>query len=164
MNENSKPPQNSRVVSARITIGADGSINYEGDPAAIAEAIEADVRGRAREQRRGKAWGNIGAESMTRLAALFPSLRAAPGVSPWNANEFLRWATSGVLSHGEVLAAKFVLGVWNSSTDWEDTAREMKLIKPDQKFSRFDLFEAMNVWDQAHINAALAWIELPFSP
>ena len=93
---------------------------------------------------------------MTRLATLFPSLRAAPGVSPWNANEFLRWATSGVLSHGEVLAAKFVLGVWNSSTDWEDTAREMKLIKPDQTFSRFDLFEAMNVWDQEHVNAALA--------
>ena len=152
------------IVSARVIINKDGSAEYEGDPAAVAGAVEAVVRARAREERRGKTWGQIGPESMTRLASSFPTLRSAPGVSPWDADKFLTYAVSGVLCHGEVLAAKFVLGVWNYSADWEKVAREKKLIKPDEQFSRFDLFEATNVWDQEHINAALAWIELPFFP
>ena len=162
MSKADKTPQSSRIVAARIVINQDGSVEYEGDSAAIAEAIEVDVRGRAREERRRKAWGKIGVESITRLAKLFPSLREAPGVDPWDALTLLRWSLAA--SHGEALAVKFVLSVWNSSTDWEKVAREEKLIKPDERFSRFDLFEAMSVWDQEHVSAALAWIELPFFP
>ncbi len=110
---------------------------------------------RERGERRRERWGVIGIESMTRLACSFPSLRSAAGVEPWDPLALLRWSLPA--SHGEACAAKFVLSVWNSSTNNE-------LIEPDRKFSRFDLFEAMNVWDQEHINAALAWIELPFSP
>ena len=164
MSEADKTRPSSRIVTARVVLNQDGSVEYEGDSAAIAAAIEARVRASAREERRGKAWGKIGPESMTRLATSFPTLRSAPGVSPWDSNEFLAYAVSGVLCHGEVLAAKFVLGVWNCSADWEKLAQEKKLIKPGEHFSRFDLFEAMNVWDQEHIAAALAWIELPFFP
>ena len=98
------------------------------------------------------------------IAMLFPSLRLAPGLRPWNVDEFLRWATSGVLSHGEVLAAKFVLAVWNPSTDWEGFAREEEILEDDEHFARFDLFEAMKVWDPEHRDAALKWIERPFFP
>lgn len=102
--------------------------------------------------------------SILGLAVLFPSLRRAPGMRPWNVDKFLHWAASGVLSHGEVLAAKFVLAVWNPSTDWEGIAREKGLLEDDEHFTRFDLFEAMNVWDQEHRSAALTWIERPFFP
>jgi hypothetical protein len=162
MSGSDKQPRPART--ARIIINHDGSVEYEGDPAVIAVAIVVDVRGRARAARRRKAWGRIGVESMARLVALFPSLREAPGVNPWNTDEFLPWAVSGVLSHGEVLAAKFVLAVWNPTTDWEKAAQEKKLLEDGQHFARFDLFEAMSVWDQEHVDAALAWIELPFFP
>ena len=162
MNESDKTRRSSGI--ARVIINKDGSVEYEGDPAAIAEALEANVNGRARAARRGKTWGHIGPESMARLTSLFPSLREAPGANPWNVDQFLPWATSGVLSHGEVLAAKFVLSVWNPSTNWEKAAQEQQLLEAGETFSRFDLFEAMNVWDQEHIGAALAWIELPFFP
>lgn len=81
---------------------------------------------------------------------------------PWNALELLQWAR--VASHGEVLAVKFVLGVWNPWTNWEKIAHEHRLLREGTSFSRFDLFEAMNCWDDAHIAAMAAWIRKPFFP
>lgn len=158
-------PEDGRITTVRIIPKGDGSVEYEGDDiSAIAEAVEAFTHARSQHERRAVAWGKIGSESMTRLAKSFPSLRHAPGVEPWNVDKFLPWATSGVLSHGEVLAAKFVLSVWNPGTDWEDVAREGGLLDEGQRFRRFDLFEAMNVWDSAHVRAALTWLESPFFP
>ncbi len=153
-----------RVTTVRIVPNAAGDGKFEGDSAVIAEAVEVYALGRARGERRRVTWGDEGRASMTRLAKLFPSLNQAPGVEPWDVDELLRWAASGVLSHGEVLAAKFVLSVWNPGTDWEEIAREDGLLEDGQWFRRFDLFEAMNVWDQEHRSAALTWIELPFFP
>lgn len=153
-----------RVTAVRIIPDANGEVKFEGDAAGIAEAIEAYARGCAQSKRRRAMWGDGGQQSMTRLAKLFPSLRQAPGVEPWNVDELLRWAASGVLSHGEVLAAKFVLSVWNPGTDWEEIAREDGLLEDGQRFRRFDLFEAMNVWDSEHIRVTLTWIESPFFP
>ncbi len=155
-----------RIVIARLTVNEDGSINYEGDPAAIGEAGESTVRAKARKARRDQRFGKVGPEAMTKLAKMFHSLIDAPGVDPWEPLALLRWAiVGGGASHGEKLAAQFVLSVWNSSTDWEEVARENKIITdPEHHFTRFDLFEAMNVWDQEHIAAMQAWIELPFFP
>lgn len=88
------------------------------------------------------------------FVASFPALKDAPGTFPWDAHRLVKWARSA--SHGEQLAAKFVLGVWNPGTDWSKVA--------GVKFSRFDLFEAMNVWDDAQIAAAVAWMRRPFFP
>ena len=165
MSDGDKKRGKPRIVTARITIHADGSVEYEGDPAAIAEALETRVRAEARQRRRQKHWGEIGPGAMTRLAQSFPSLQKAPGVEPWEPLTFLRWAASGVLSHGEVLAAKFVLSVWDPGQDWEKVARDNKIMSdPKARFARFDVFEAMNGWDQEHISAMLAWIDLPFFP
>jgi hypothetical protein len=162
-NPDEKPPR-SRVVAARIITHEDGETEYEGDPEAIADAKEAMARSMAREERRRELWGEIGPGAMTRLARLFPSLRDADGVEPWDSINLLRWALSGK-SHGEALAAKFVLSVWNSTTDWEEIARDHGIItEPDHHFSRFDLYEAMGVWDYEHVNAMLAWLQLPFWP
>jgi hypothetical protein len=160
-----KKGQRSVIRSARVTVTEDGEAMYSGDPEAVAEAKEARGRTLAREERRKELWGEIGPGSMTRLARLFPSLRDADGVEPWDdALKLLRWACSGK-SHGEVLAAKFVLSVWNSSTDWGEMAREEGIItSPEQHFSRFDVFEAMATWDAEHVEAMLTWLRLPFWP
>lgn len=101
-------------------------------------------------------------ERISVLAESFPSLRGKPGVSPWDSLALLRWAM--VASHGECLAVKFVLSVWNPSTDWEDTAIANKIMKKGCSFSRFNLFDAMHSWDAAHIAAMAAWINRPFFP
>ncbi|MCY2987077.1 MAG: ParB/RepB/Spo0J family partition protein [Planctomycetota bacterium] len=86
-------------------------------------------------------------ERMTRLAETFPSLKGAPGVSPWNAEKLFH--CTGPMSPGERLAALFCLHVWNpGKSSWET--------KP------FNLFEAVNVWDSQHLNALRAWLCRPF--
>ena len=99
---------------------------------------------------------------ISQLAQTFPSLRGKPGVAPWDVMVFLRWAM--VASHGEPLAAKFVLSVWNPSTDWGELAVERKIMKKSGAFTRFDFFEAMNVWDDLHVGAMVAWLRQHFFP
>jgi hypothetical protein len=153
----------SRILATRIVTDSDGHATYEGDAEAIAAVRAARARAIAREERRAEVWGPIGPEAMTALARRFPGLRDALGVDPWDSVELLRWALGG-RSHGEILAAKFVLSVWNSSTDWEEMAREEGLLARDGHFSRFDLFEAMSVWDDEHVEAMVSWLQLPFFP
>ena len=52
--------------------------------------------------------------TMTALAQCFPCVRGVLGVSPWDAEEFDRWA-AGPTSHGEKVTARFLLAVWDSS-------------------------------------------------
>lgn len=164
MNDDDEPTPRSRIVTARIVTNEHGETEYAGHPDAIAEAKEATSRAWAREERRRELWGEIGPGAMTRLARLFPSLRYADGIEPWDSLTLLRWGLSGK-SHGEALAAKFVLSVWNSTTDWEEIARDHEIItEPDRHFSRFDIYEAMGVWDHEHVTAMLAWLQLPFWP
>lgn len=153
----------SRIRVTRIVTDADGHATYEGDADGIAQAREARTRAIAREERKQDVWGPIGPGAMTRLARRFPGLRDALGVEPWDSMDLLRWALGG-RSHGEILAAKFVLGVWNGSTDWEELAREEGLLAKDGRFTRFDVFEAMSVWDDTHVEAMVSWLQLPFFP
>jgi hypothetical protein len=136
---------------------------------------------RKREQDRRSKWpltpaGAIDTgKAMVALARRFPSLAdGAPGIEPWDALAVLRWAVLGGQSHGEVLAAKFMLGVWNN-TDWQRLANadpellaEYRRLVENPKaqivFSRFSVFEAMEVWDNAHREAMLYWLSAPFYP
>ncbi len=88
------------------------------------------------------------AARMTALCQSFPSLRGMEGVSPWRPEVLARRV--GTMSHGEQCAAQFVLYVWGGG--------EYPRIR------KFDLFEAMQVWDRAHKEAAAAWIAAPFWP
>ncbi len=86
---------------------------------------------------------------MTAFALTFPSMRYALGVKPWDAVELDAWA-SGPRSHGERATAQFLLAVWDPSTDW--------------KCGRFDLMEALRIWDSGHHQAFLQWAAKPWWP
>jgi hypothetical protein len=86
-------------------------------------------------------------ERMTELAWTFPSMRGAPGVNPWIPEELNRWALRAV-SHGERVTARFLLSVWDQHTDWEA--------------GRFDVMDALGVWDLKHRAAFLKWASDPW--
>lgn len=86
---------------------------------------------------------------MTAFALTFPSMGYAAGIKPWDADEFDAWG-SGPRSHGERVAAQFLLAVWDPSCEW--------------KCGRFDLMEALRVWDEAHHRAFVKWASNPWWP
>jgi hypothetical protein len=86
---------------------------------------------------------------MTKFAQTFPSMRYALGVKPWDALELDTWG-NGPCSHGERVTAQFLLNVWDPSTEW--------------KCGRFDLMEALRIWDEAHHKAFLQWATDPWWP
>lgn len=96
------------------------------------------------------------------LLAAFPSLRRAP-VSPWEATRFLRWLCETPMSHGELLAGRFVLAIWNPNTDWVAEAKADGFENASAA-KRFDVIEAAGVWDAAHLAVLRAWLEHPEFP
>ena len=86
---------------------------------------------------------------MTAFALTFPAMRYALGVEPWDALELDAWG-SGPRSHGERVTAQFLLNVWDPSTEW--------------KCGRFDLMEALRIWDPEHHKAFLRWAAAPWWP
>ena len=89
------------------------------------------------------------ADQMTDLARGFPSMRGAPGVEPWDPGELNRWA-AGPASSGERHAARFLLSVWDPATGWEA--------------GRFDVLEALRIWDVTDRAAFLEWAADPWWP
>jgi hypothetical protein len=87
---------------------------------------------------------------MAALATTFPGLAQADGVFPWEAEHFERWLRSGAPGHGAKYAGQFVLSVWNPYTEW--------------KSGRFDLHEALGIWDNPHRAAFVAWVRSPWWP
>lgn len=89
---------------------------------------------------------------MTRLARTFPCMRRKSGVMEdltwWNAETVDAWAASGGASHGERITAQFLLAVWNPDGDWES--------------GKFDLMEALPLWDDGHREAFLTWAKAPW--
>ena len=79
-----------------------------------------------------------------KLANSFPCLRGAPGVGSglWDALKLDAWAAGGA-SSGEKHSSRFVLGVWNSGSEWD--------------CGKFDIFHAIDIWDCEHREAFLKW-------
>lgn len=73
-----------------------------------------------------EAWPANRHQAMSMLVRLFPTLRTAAGVSPWNASEFVRWAALHGHCSGSAHAVRFVLSVWNASADWREILKEAK--------------------------------------
>lgn len=85
---------------------------------------------------------------ITELARRIPTLRAfVASMRSWNADLLDQWAVCG-RSHGEKCAAQFILAVWNPGHEWIS--------------GRFDVMEALRIWDDAHRAAFLAWAEDPW--
>lgn len=80
---------------------------------------------------------------MLALAQTFPSHRR---LASWDAKAVDHRATHGA-SDGEKVTARFLLSVWNQWEAW--------------KIGRFDLFEALQVWDPMHLAAFRAWMADP---
>lgn len=110
--------------------------------------------------------------AVTRLARTFPTLRPADGVAPgsdFDPDAFEAWATSGAPSHGALLAASFVLAVFNGS-QVSATRRRTKeglyrhAVEHPWKVRPFDAVEALATWDDDHREAFLAWAQDPWWP
>lgn len=86
---------------------------------------------------------------MIELAKTFPTFPRRPEVvDPWRPRELAAWAAAS--SHGELLVAQFLLAVWDPSHDWA--------------CGRFDVMEALSIWDAPHRDAFLAWAAEPWWP
>lgn len=99
--------------------------------------------------------------SFEKLLGALPSLakKRAPIAAPFDATKFLRWlcGDGAGMSHGELLAARLVLSVWNPDTDWAAEARKLELPHPNAA-TKFDVFEAATVWDGEHLRALADWL------
>jgi|FLYL01.1.fsa_nt_gi hypothetical protein len=85
---------------------------------------------------------------MLELVRSFPSLRRKVGDDwRWSPMDLARRAfVDGGWSHGELLAAAFVLRVWNTTFPCPP----------------FDVMEALSTWDPAHAEAFLEWARRPW--
>lgn len=82
------------------------------------------------------------------LAESFPTLRGVLEI--WDPERLDRWACGPEPGSGALLAAQFVLGVWNHRAEWQ--------------CGPFDFFRAYNCWDDDHLAAFLAWAKDPWYP
>jgi hypothetical protein len=87
---------------------------------------------------------------MSAFAQTFPSMEKVPGVKLWDANTIDRWAKSPTASHGGLVTARFLLAVWDPEHAWS--------------CGRFELMEALRVWDERHRAAFLNWASNPWWP
>jgi hypothetical protein len=145
-----------------ILVTPEGTV--EGPSQAHVERYEAAL---ADAKSRRARWPKDPAAAMAMLARSFPSLaiKDPPGLEPWDSMVFFEWlcGPGAGSSHGQLLAAQFVLMVWNSHTDWEADARENGFAYPSAA-KRFNLGEAVATWDAEHRDAAAAWLMAPFFP
>jgi hypothetical protein len=100
-----------------------------------------------------------GRERMVLLCNSFPCLRGKPGTKPWNEEAFAHWA-SAPISHGEQLAATFILSVW--SGDVLDEGHHWN--SGEFHVGRFDAVEAIRTWSDAERDAFTEWCRSPFYP
>ena len=77
-------------------------------------------------------WPANGRQAMSLLVSLFPTLSMATGVRPWNPTEFVRWAALHGHCSGSAHAVRFVLSVWNPSSDWREILKEAKASHEDR--------------------------------
>ena len=136
-----------------------------GRPDAVREAMASLERRRELRKRWPQtAGGDIDTRrAMAALAQSFPTLRGADGVEPWDVDRFLSWLCGPAPSHGALHAGRFVLGVWNRTTDWCEATRGLGL-EGGELLSRLDLVDAVGTWDDEHRAACWRWMEGPFWP
>lgn len=87
-------------------------------------------------------------EKLAAFARTFPSMAKASGVKLWDANTLDLWATESPISPGELATAQFLLAIWDPTHNW--------------RCGRFDLMDALKLWDDRHRAAFLAWAEEPW--
>lgn len=157
-----RKPSEVEIVTARRGSGG----KWTGHPDAVRETEEAFARSRERAARWPQdAHGHIDTRAaMSVLGRLFPTLRGADGIEPWDADRFLAWLCGPVPSSGAQHAGRFLLSVWNPSTDWREVARDGGIEGADERLRRFDIHDAAGTWDEPHRLACMTWLDAPFWP
>jgi hypothetical protein len=152
MNDTPTAPAQAR---AEVT-APDGSV-WSGDPEAVEAMKEMFAREAKRDPQSIKSRFFIRGEISRRdaikeLARTFPSLAELEMFQPdahFDGDEMDAFR-SGVLCHGGKCAFQFIASVWNP------TAK--------RKCGKFDLHDAMSVWDDEHRAAFVAWATDPWWP
>lgn len=157
MTNDEHPPL--RLVS---TATVDNAATTDDDASVERAARDYLARARAFAQQKRERWGDDSRQCMTRLVRRFPSLGDADGIEPWDATRFLRWACDADMTSGRLHAVRFILQVWNPSTDWTEVAAAQGL--DGGHLTAFNVVDACAVWDESHRAGCLAYIELPFQP
>lgn len=122
-------------------------------------------------------------EFISALTANFPALKRKaefwfPGRASLKLWEALRFRALGIgASHGERCAVQFVLSVWNPATDWDDSELLKEWIAEtgvteaslgwdplQTKIGKFDVFDALGVWETGDREAFLEWAKSPIWP
>jgi hypothetical protein len=137
-------PQFSRQYKGGVISGPD-----EASIQMVIESIEQSSAKRAR-------WPKDGRQAMTALAKLLPSMRDVPGTDPWDAVQLVAWCNTGAPTSGSGWAARFLLSVWNPSTNWNEEGLPGA--------PRFDLLEAWAIFDDQHRAGVMQWLDAPFWP
>jgi hypothetical protein len=139
----------------------EGSVNDNLTEQELYDQAEREIHAsiERQKQQRGR-WPKSLTQAMSELANLFPTMRGVPGTDPWNVQQLLAWMNTGAPTTGSWHAAMFLLGVWNPHTKWNQEGVKMR----KGATGKFDLFVAMQGWDQQHIDAAREWIANPFFP
>jgi len=150
------------LVDTRPLPPVDPERDAEGLAFARAQMHATVRRAEAQAQLKRERWGDDPAGWISRLARRFPSLRDAVGIDPWDALTFLRWSDGPQLTGGMAHAIRFVLQVWNASTDWREIAAANGI--DGTHLDPFNVARAFQTWDDAHREAFLAWCEAPFFP
>lgn len=92
-------------------------------------------------------------ERMCEIVLSFPCLRHAvfrDRDGAWCARTFAGWAKRNAYAQSEILAARFILAVWNP-----DSTRIL---------GRFDVIDALGTWDASNRRAFVSWAEAPWWP
>lgn len=109
---------------------------------------------------------------MTALARSFPSFahwKDVPGLDAggsfnFDARAFFAWASSTNMSHGEYCVVQFLADVWNGNDCKKLNGSSTKARERVMGVAKFDLHEALGVWDSGHRAAFLAWAKEPWFP
>lgn len=87
-------------------------------------------------------------QRMLALTRSFPSLSHV--LNSWDAKTLERWACGPEPGSGALMAAQFVLSVWNQYEHWQ--------------CGRFDFHRAVCCWDERHRKALFDWMQDPWFP
>lgn len=118
----------------------DGDVLVGTDPEILKEAAQQINAQRRRERETERFFPGTDQQKIAALCQKFPTLNqdvAFRGIDPWNVDKFLLWAVGGAHCSGEVYAIRFVLSVWNPSTNWiELLERELDRERPEDPRGR----------------------------
>lgn len=125
-----------RRAQQEFSMEYDGGIVTGSNEAAVRAAVAQMNGERKRAQERDRVFPGEVRDKMSTLCRKFPTLSEAP-IAPWDTDQFLLWVVLSAHCSAAYHASRFVLSIWNTSTDWVDLVRrEASLASPENPRDR----------------------------